>query len=78
MMHKIYKMYMLCRFHIIEIAGDREFAWITDQIAPLLTFPILNLVAASKYVDLVERNICILKEKTHVSTILFLLNIFQL
>ncbi len=27
-MHKIYQMYMLRGFHIIEIAGHGEFAWI--------------------------------------------------
>jgi hypothetical protein len=63
-MYKIYQMYMLCRFHIVEIAGEREFAWITDQVASLPTTPILNLAAASKHVGLVERNIRFLKEKT--------------
>jgi hypothetical protein len=63
-MHKIYQMYMLCGFHIVEIAGDGEFAWIADQVASLPTMPILNLAAASKHVGLVERNICFLKEKT--------------
>jgi hypothetical protein len=51
-------------FHIVEIAGDGEFAWIADQVASLPTMPILILVAASKHVGLVERNICFLKEKT--------------
>jgi hypothetical protein len=63
-MHKIYQMYMLCRFHIVELACDREFAWIADQVASLPTTPILNLAAASKHVGLVERNIRFLKEKT--------------
>jgi hypothetical protein len=63
-MHKIYKMYMLCGFHIVEIAGDGEFAWIADQVASLLTTPILNFAAASKHVGLVEQNICFLREKT--------------
>jgi hypothetical protein len=63
-MHKIYQMYMLCGFHIVEIAGDGEFAWIADQVASLPTMPILNLAAASKHVVLVEQNICFLKEKT--------------
>jgi hypothetical protein len=63
-MHKIYQMYMLCGFHIVEIAGDGEFAWIVDQVASLSTNQVLDLAAASHYVGLVERNICFLKEKT--------------
>jgi len=65
-MHKIYQMYMLCGFHIVEIAGDRdgEFAWIADQVAFLPTNPMLNLAAASEHVGLIERNIRFLKEKT--------------
>ena len=55
---------MLRRFHILEIAGDGEFAWIADQVASLPTMPILNLASASKRVGLVEWNICFLKEKT--------------
>jgi hypothetical protein len=53
-MHKIYQMYMLHGFHIVEIAGDGEFAWIADQVASLPTMPILNLAAASKRVGLVK------------------------
>jgi hypothetical protein len=64
-MHKIYQMYVLCRFHIAEIVCDGEFAWIVDLVASLPTMPILNLVTASKHVGLVEQNICFLKEKTH-------------
>ncbi len=52
------------RFHIVEIAGDREFAWITDQVASLPTTPILNLAAASKHVGLIKHNISSFKEKT--------------
>jgi hypothetical protein len=63
-MHKIYKMYMLPRFHIAEIAGDGKFTLITDQVASLPTTLILNLAAASEHVGLVERNIRFLKEKT--------------
>ena len=59
-------MYMLRRFHIVEIAGDREFAWIADQVVSLPTTPILNLAAASKHVSLVEGNICFLKDKTRL------------
>jgi hypothetical protein len=66
MMHKIYQMYLLCRFHIVEIAGVGEFAWIADQVASLPTTPILNLAAASKHVGLVEQNIHFLKEKTNL------------
>jgi hypothetical protein len=60
-MHKIYQMYMLCRFHIVELAGDREFAWIADQVASLPTTPILTLAATSEHVGLVEWNVCFLK-----------------
>jgi hypothetical protein len=63
-MHKIYQIYMLRGFHIVEIAGDGEFAWIADQVASLPTKPIFNLSAASKHVGLVEENIRFLKEKT--------------
>jgi hypothetical protein len=65
-MHKIYQMNMLCGFHIVEIAGDGEFAWIVDQVTSLPTTPILNLAAASKHVGLMEQNIHFLKEKTHL------------
>ncbi len=54
---------MLCRFHIVEIAGDGEFAWIADQVASLPTTQILKLAAASEHVGLVEWNICFLKKK---------------
>ncbi len=54
-MHKIYQMYVLCELHIVEIAGDGEFAWIADKVALLLTTPILNLAAASKHVGLIEK-----------------------
>ncbi len=63
-MHKIYLIYTLRGFHIVEITGDGEFAWIADQIASLPTTPILNLAAASKHVGLVEQNICFLKKKS--------------
>ena len=49
---------------IIEIAGDGEFAWIVNQVASLLTNPILNLAAALENVGLIECNIPFLKEKT--------------
>ena len=63
-MQKIYQMYMLRRFHIVEIAVDGELAWITDQVASLPTNPMLNLATASEHVGLIERNIRFLKEKT--------------
>jgi hypothetical protein len=63
-MHKIYQMYMLCRFHIVEIADDQEFAWIVDQVASLPTNPVLDLATASQHVGLIEYNICFLKEET--------------
>jgi hypothetical protein len=63
-MHKIYQMYMRRGFHIVEIAGDGEFAWIADQVASLPTNPVLDLAAASQHVGLIECNISFLKEKT--------------
>ena len=60
-------MYMLHRFHIVEIASDGEFAWIADQVVSLSTTPIMNLAAASKYVSLVEGNICFLKDKARLT-----------
>ena len=65
-MHKIYQMYMLRGFHIVEIASNGEFAWIADQVASLPTNPILNLAAASEHVGLIKRNIRFLKEKTRL------------
>ncbi len=63
-MHKIYQMYMLCGFHIVEIAGDGEFAWIANQVVSLPTNPVLDLAAASQHVGLIEHNLYFLKEKT--------------
>ncbi len=57
---------MLRGFHIVEIAGDGEFAWILDQVASLLTNPVLNLATASQHVGLIECNIRFLKEKTRL------------
>jgi hypothetical protein len=57
---------MPCGFHIVEIAGDGDFAWITDQVASLPTNPILNLAAASEHAGLIKPNIRFLKEKTHL------------
>jgi hypothetical protein len=50
-------------FHIVEIAGDGEFVWITDQVTSLPTNPTLDLAAANEHVGLIERNIRFLKEK---------------
>jgi hypothetical protein len=63
-MQKICQMYMLCGFHIVEIAGNGEFAWIADQVASLPTNPILNLAAALEHVGLIEHNISFTKENT--------------
>ncbi len=59
-------MYMLHGFHIVEIAGDGEIAWIADQVASLPTNPVLDLATASQHVGLIERNIHFLKEKTQL------------
>jgi hypothetical protein len=40
-------MHMLRGFHIVELAGDGEFAWIADQVASLPNNPVLDLAAAS-------------------------------
>ncbi len=65
-MHKIYQMYMLPGFHIVELASDGEFAWIADQVASLPSNPVLDLAAASQHVGLIECNIRFLKEKTQL------------
>ncbi len=65
-MHKIYQMYMLRGFHVVEITGDGEFAWIADQVASLPTNSILGLATASQHVGLLECNIRFLKEKTRL------------
>ncbi len=56
-MQKIYQMYMLHGFHIVETAGNGKFAWIADQVASLPTNPILHLAAASEHVGLIECNV---------------------
>ena len=63
-LHKIYQMYLLRGFHIVEIAGDGELAWIADQVATLPTNPMLNLAVANEHVGLIKRNIRFLKEKS--------------
>ncbi len=61
-----YQMYMLSRFHKVEITGDGEFAWIVDQVVSLSTMPILNSAPPSKHVSLVEGNNCFLKDKARL------------
>jgi hypothetical protein len=76
-MHKIYQMYMLHSFYIVEIAGEGEFAWIAVQEASLPTNPILNWITASDHVGLIECNICFLKKRLVQSIISYHLSIFQ-
>ncbi len=74
-MHKIYQMYMLCGFHIVEIADDREFAWITDQVASLPTPPILNLAEISNMWVWLSGISVFSRRGLIQSAILFLLNV---
>jgi hypothetical protein len=60
-----YKMYLLCGFQIVVIAGDQEFNLISDLIVRLPTAPKLDWAAASQHCGLIERNIRFLKEKIH-------------
>ena len=45
------------------IAGDHEFASISDLVVQLSTAPKLDWAAASQHCELIERNIRFLKEK---------------
>ena len=56
-------MYLLRGFMIVVIAGDHEFASISDLVVQLPTAPKLDWVAASQHCGLIERNIRFLKEK---------------
>jgi len=64
-LHTIYKMYLLHGFRIAVIAGDHEFASISDLVIKLHTAPKLDWPAASQHCGLIERNIGFLKEKIH-------------
>jgi hypothetical protein len=59
-----YKMYHLCGFRIVVIAGDHEVASISELVVQLPTAPKLDWAAASQHCDgLIEWNIRFLKEK---------------
>ena len=62
-LHATYKMYLLRGFRIVVIAGDQEFASISDLVVQLPTAPKLDWAAASQHCGLIERNIRYLKEK---------------
>ena len=62
-LHATYKMYLLRGFMIVVIAGDQEFASISDLVVQLPTAPKLDWAAASQHCELIERNIRFLKEK---------------
>jgi hypothetical protein len=61
-LHATYKMYLLCGFRFVMIAGDHEFASISDLVVQLPTAPISDWAAASQHCGLIERNIRFLKE----------------
>ncbi len=61
----IYKMYLLCGFRIVVIAGDHEFVSISELVVQLLTAPKLDWAAASQHCGLIERNIRFVKERIH-------------
>ena len=56
-------MYLLRGFRIIVIAGDHEFAFISDLVVHLPTAHKLDWAAASQHCGLIEQNIRFLKEK---------------
>ncbi len=56
-------MYLLRGFRIVVIAGDHEFAPISDLVVQLPTAPKSDWAAASQHCGLIERNIKFLKEK---------------
>jgi hypothetical protein len=62
-LHAPYKMYLLRGFRIVMIAGNHEFASISDLVVQLPTAPKLDWAAASQHCGLIERNIRYLKEK---------------
>jgi hypothetical protein len=61
----MYKIYLLCGFHIVVLSRDHESAALRDLAANLPTAPELNLAAASQHCGLIEQNIHFLKEKIH-------------
>ncbi len=70
-----YKMYLLCGFRIVVIAGDHEFASISELVVQLPPAPKLDWAAASQHCGLIERNIRFLKEKIcSLFTTVWLLN----
>ncbi len=62
-LHATYKMYLLRGFRIVVIAGDHEFASISDLVVQLPTAPKSDWAAASQHCGLIEQNIRFLKEK---------------
>ncbi len=56
-------MYLLRGFRIVLIAGDHEFASISEPVVQLPTAPKLAWAAASQRCGLIEKNIRFLKEK---------------
>ena len=62
-LHATYKMYLLHGFRIVVIAGDHEFASISELVVQLPTAPKLDWATASQNCGLIEQNIRFLKEK---------------
>jgi hypothetical protein len=60
-LHATYKIYLLCGFQIVVIAGDQEFDSISHLIVSLPTVPKIDWTAASQHCGLIERNIQLLK-----------------
>jgi hypothetical protein len=58
-----YKIYFLCGFRIVVIAGEYKFASISESVVQLPTAPKLDWATASQHCGLIERNIRFLKEK---------------
>ncbi len=56
-------MYLLRGFRIVVIAGDHEFASVSDLVVQLPTAPKSDWAAASQHCGLIKRNIRFLKEK---------------
>jgi hypothetical protein len=62
-LHAVHKIYLLCGFQIVVIAGDPEFNLISHLIVSLPTAPESDWAAASQHCGLIVRNIQFLKEK---------------